>query len=881
MGKSTRRGAWALTLGLLLVVAIAGGAGYAGWSLYSDFAWQASARSAAEQVASAVQAYSTADDTPPAAVDATTGPPGPGQVPVADLPYATAVPPEVSRIRITPDGALSVLTDSEALCSGVTIDLSAVGRTPRGAFFCGEALPPPAPLTLTATPRDEGVILEWPHPPAPVEDYVITWSDDDGATWTTFEDGVSAVSRATVRPLVNGRTYLFEVAAQNLAGASPPVRAEAVPFTEPAAPTGVRAIGGFTAVVSWTPPADDGGRPVTGYLVTGRPTGSCTVPATETRCELADLPAAPDYTFTVRAVNEGGAGEPSRPETDPVAVYSVPGRPVALSAAPGDRQVLLTWTAPLNDGNTPITEYRVEYRTPGAEEWTVVARPPSVDTTAVVTGLVNGTQYEFSVLAVNAVGASEPPLTTAVESPATVPGTVPSVDVVVGDSTATLDWTPPLADGGSAITDYVVAYRPAGGAWEFLPPVEDGLLSRDVPNLVNGTRYAFRVAAENRMGQGQWSPPTRGMPFGPPGPVRDPESEATLTAITVTWEPPANDGGRRLRAYLVDYRLSASPDWTRAARVPADTTTLTLDEIVGGESYDIRITAVNAAGEGPPTPDGLDRPTLAGVIADETPPAPTGIRAVPGDGQVTLRWQPSPAGPDSPITEYTVTGAPGGTCTTDRLSCTIRGLTNGVTYAFSVTASNANITGPGSDPVTATPRVYNAATGGSVRTYTRGGRTYAVHTFTSGGTFTVTSAAEPFSVLVVGGGGGSTPLTNGAVAVGGGGGIIDARRVTLPVGALAVAVGAGGPIGAPGGVSSLDAVGAAPAGVAGAPEVAAFSPTTTSRITGTPVTYGGSGTATSGQGVDGRGIGGGGPEPNRGGNGIVVIRYEIAPPAAD
>ena len=125
--------------------------------------------------------------------------------------------------------------------------------------------------------------------------------------------------------------------------------------------------------------------------------------------------------------------------------------------------------------------------------------------------------------------------------------------------------------------------------------------------------------------------------------------------------------------------------------------------------------------------------------------------------------------------------------------------------------------------------------------------------------------------------GGSTPAADGTIAVGGGGGIIDARRLTLPVGALAVVVGAGGPVGTPGGVSSLDAVGATPAGAAGAPGAAEFSPTTTSRITGRPVVYGGSGTATSGQGLDGLGVGGGGPAASRGGNGIVVIRYEVAP----
>ena len=846
MGQTTRRGAWALALGVLLVAGIAAAAGFAGWSLYSDFSRQSTARAAADQVAVALQAASTREDTPPAAVDATAGAPGEGQVRIADLTYADDVPGEVARVRLTPGGALSVLTASGTLCAGVTLDMTAVGRSPRGAFFCGDAVAPPAPVSLGATPRDEGVVLEWPHPPAPVEDYIIEWSDDDGATWRAFDDGITAVSRATVRPLVNGRPYLFRVAAQSLAGTSPHVTASAIPFTEPGAPTGVRAAGGFSAVVSWTAPVDDGGRPITGYLVTGRPTGTCTVPATQTTCELDDLPAAPGYTFIVRAVNEAGAGAPSSPETAPVAVYSVPGAPVALIAAPGDRQVLLSWTAPLRDGNTPITDYRVEYRIVGSDQWTPVDRPASDDTTAIITGLTNGVSYEFSVRAVNAVGESDPPLTTALESPATVPGQVPEVTVTAADSSATLTWLPPALDGESPITGYAVAYRAGAGPWQELPERTDATTAREVPDLVNGVRYAFRVAAVNRMGQGAWSPRGVGTPVGPPGPVVDPETVGSLTAIDVTWQPPLNDGGRPVRAYLVDYRLSASPDWIRAARVPGDTTTITIEDVVGGESYDLRIVAVNAEGEGPATPDGFDRPTLAGVIADETPPAPAGVVAIPGDGQVTLRWQESPAGRKSPITRYTVTGTPDGTCTTARLTCVVSGLTNGVAYEFSVSASNANITGPGSEPVSATPRVFNAATGGEVTTYTRGGRTFRVHTFTTGGTFTVTSAA---------------------------------RQLTLPVGALAVTVGAGGPAGTPGGVSSVDAVGATPAGAAGAPGAAEFSPTTTSRITGLPVTYGGSGTATSGQGADGLGVGGGGPTPSRGGNGIVVIRYEVAGPS--
>ena len=494
-----------------------------------------------------------------------------------------------------------------------------------------------------------------------------------------------------------------------------------------------------------------------------------------------------------------------------------------------------------------------------------------------MSGLANGTRYEFRVLAVNAVGVSEPPLSQVFETPATVPGAVPALEVVVGNESMSLTWSAPASDGESPITDYAIQYRAAGQPWTDFdhPPTTD--LTIDVTGLENGTRYAFRVAAVNRMGQGTWSPRALGTPVGPPGAVVDPEPVGSLTAIELTWQPPENDGGRRILGYRVEYKLSSDLEWRRLPRVPADTTTATLEGVVGGESYDFRILAINVAGVGPATEDATGRPTLSGVIADETPPAPKGLTAVPGDGLVTLRWDASPASEDSPITAYTVTGDPAGTCTVKRLTCVIRGLTNGVSYSFTVNAENANIVGPASKAVSAVPRVFNAATGGTVTTYTRAGRTYRVHTFTSGSTFTITSAAEPFSVLVVGGGGGSTTAPDGTVSVGGGGGIINARRTTLPVGSLNVAVGAGGPPGAPGGASSLDNVGVAPPGAAGAPAQAEFSPTVTSAITGKRTTYGGTGTPTSGPGIDGRGTGAGGPEANRGGNGVVIISYEIAP----
>lgn len=67
-----------------------------------------------------------------------------------------------------------------------------------------------------------------------------------------------------------------------------------------------------------------------------------------------------------------------------------------------------------------------------------------------------------------------------------------------------------------------------------------------------------------------------------------------------------------------------------------------------------------------------------------------------GDTQVSLAWT-APANKGKPITKYTVTGVPSGSCTNEIVtpatepatSCTISGLTNGTPYKFTVVATNA------------------------------------------------------------------------------------------------------------------------------------------------------------------------------------------------
>ncbi len=85
-------------------------------------------------------------------------------------------------------------------------------------------------------------------------------------------------------------------------------------------------------------------------------------------------------------------------------VLDVPSAPIALGSTAGDAQVGLSWTAPASNGNSSVTDYVVEYKATADSSWIVFADGASASTTATVTGLTNGTSYDFRVRAANAVG---------------------------------------------------------------------------------------------------------------------------------------------------------------------------------------------------------------------------------------------------------------------------------------------------------------------------------------------------------------------------------------------------------------------------------------------------------------------------------------------
>ena len=182
-----------------------------------------------------------------------------------------------------------------------------VDATPK-AFVHGA---PSAPTSLTGLGSTTQVSLSW-QPPSdlgtdPLSGYRVYRSSTSGVAGTLV-GSTSATTTSYVDTTVTASSeYFYTVTAYSAAGESPTSTELQVvaSATVPGAPVATKGGSWWTAVINWTPPASDGGSPITSYQVLKNGTVVATV-SSATRSWSTSYFGS--FTLQVRAVNAIGAG---------------------------------------------------------------------------------------------------------------------------------------------------------------------------------------------------------------------------------------------------------------------------------------------------------------------------------------------------------------------------------------------------------------------------------------------------------------------------------------------------------------------------------------------------------------------------------------------
>jgi len=569
-------------------------------------------------------------------------------------------------------------------------------------------MPASAPPGLTPTFGDGSVTLAWTAPVsnggAAIVDYAVEYKTAAEATWSTFTDGVSTATSATVTGLTNGTAYLFRVAAVNSVGSGAySNEVTETPRAVPSAPTGLAGVPGNAQVaLTWTAPAANGAV-ITDYVVEYRTAvvGSSWMTFADgtsagTSATVTGLTNGTAYLFRVKAVNSVGTGAASA-EDGPLTPRTVPGMPTDLVGTPQNGQVALSWNQPTSDGGAAITDYVVQFKTTTAVTWTTFADGTSTATSATVTGLTNGTAYMFRVAAVNVAGTG-----TAIESasvtPRTVPGPVTNVRTAGANGRVNVSWTAPASNGGAPITDYLISVstNPTSGFVDFGDGVSTAT-SATITGLTNGVTYYVRVGAQNAAGN------STTVQAGPVVPFIQAAAPTGLTGtvgsgrVNLAWT--AGSSSKPITDYVIQFRTNVvGSAWTTFADGVSAATIGSVTGLVNGTRYLFRVAAVNADGVGVFTSGTLGLTPVAVPVA-----APTAVTGRGAAGAITLNWVAAPSSTAAPVTGYVIQYRANtstatwvtlplavGNATTARITT----LTSRLGYRFRVAAQNAAGLGP-------------------------------------------------------------------------------------------------------------------------------------------------------------------------------------------
>jgi hypothetical protein len=277
-----------------------------------------------------------------------------------------------------------------------------------------------------------------------------------------------------------------------------------------------------------------------------------------------------------------------------------------------------------------------------------------------------------------------------------VTASLPGAPTITSATTSTVNYSAPASNGGAAITAYRFYINgtlttPTSGTLGVSATFSGSLASASV-----------EVSAVNSVGEGGKSAPfTVATAPGIPTGLTVTTDEDNESSVDVSWTAPASNGGSAITGYRVYYSFNGT-DYTQYANPPSTTETVAI-AYNGGQTIYIRVSAVNAIGEG------SQSDAATGTLSDSAPGTPGSVSlAVSGPLELSLSWSAPTSDGGEAITGYLITytkppSASEFTTTAEpwETSYTFTD-PSGTQYSATVAATNSIGTGGASSPVTAT-----------------------------------------------------------------------------------------------------------------------------------------------------------------------------------
>ncbi|XP_019724605.1 myomesin-3 [Hippocampus comes] len=401
--------------------------------------------------------------------------------------------------------------------------------------------------------------------------------------------------------------------------------------------------------------------------------------------------------------------------------------------------VFLTWQPPSADGTSPIEGYYVERCDLSQGQWVRCNEHPHKACRYPLFGLKEGASYQFRVRAVNQAGvgrpskATEPVLTedplqhartmvvqvhggrTVVITQGDLEGQVriPLAPTNVhacelSDTYVVLSWTEPEPRGKEPLTFYVERSQEGKSGWEMAS--RDAVVNSPrfpVFDLLEGTRYHFRVRAVNKYGVSEPSEPSGPICLGKPQSAPAAPSSIlafrdTDSSVSLQWQEPKDKEG--VLGYYLYCREKGQEDWKVINNKPISDPRFTVHGLQTRKEYVFRIKSVSQAGKSDYSDES---PPILVKAAICVPSAPSAIALLMCTGsEMVLGWRRPRQDGGTPMRGYYLDEREAGTDAWREVNvkaikerrATVSNLSSGLWYQFRVFAANMVGVGEPSEP---------------------------------------------------------------------------------------------------------------------------------------------------------------------------------------